>query len=427
MSRLLLTGGRVICPATDTDRVADVLCEDDRIVAVGGFDPAGVDAARVDCSDRVVAPSLVDLDALLCDPGETWREDLSSGTTAAAAGGYTAVLASPASRPVTDDPAVVRDLLDRSAELGRVQVLATAALTVGLKGEALAEVGLLLEAGASVVGNGEALVDNSAILRNALLYARPYDRPVLLRAGDQALEATGSMHEGKVSGRAGLHGMPAAAEELGIGRLIALARNTGATVHVTGLTTAQGVQALDRARSEGLQVSGSTHALHLLLTDQAVLDSTYDTHTRLHPPLRSESDRQALLSAVRDGTLLAVTSQHCPWTRAEKELEFERARPGAVGLETALGTVLAAIGDLSTTLRVLSAGPASVLGLDRRVSEGAPAELVVFDPDGAWTVQPDAFCTKGRNTPLAGRSLPGPVLNTIHRGRVVHGPEPVIG
>ncbi len=427
MSRLLLTGGRVVCPAAGLDAETDLLVDGDCIAAVGGFEAGSVDAPRLDCTGLVVVPAFVDLDAQLCDPGLTWREDLASGSAAAAAGGYTAVLASPRTRPVTDDPAVVRELLERARVEATIEVLATGALTRELDGEDLAEVGLLLEAGASALGNGDALVRSTAVLRNALLYARPYGRPVLLRAGDLDLEAPGSMHEGPVCCRAGLRGIPEAAEELGLARLVALARDTSAPIHVTGITTARGVRDLARAQRAGVPISGSTHALHLLLTDQAVLDSSYDTNLRLLPPLRSGDDRAALRAAVTDGTLAAVTSQHIPWTRVEKELEFERARPGAVGLETTFGVTLAATGDLRATVRALSLGPAELLGLERRVAAGAPAELVVCAPDRPWTVEPTAFHTKGRNTPLAGQQLPATVVNTVHRGRVVYGPEPVIG
>ncbi len=415
---LKLEGGRVLCPATGRDERADVLVRRGRIQAVGaGLGPAD---QVLDCSGAVICPALVDLDAELCDPGVTWRETLASGSRAAAAGGFTTVLASPATDPAVDDAAIVRELAGRAEREACVEILVAAGLTQGLRGEELAELGLMAEAGAVAFSNGDRLVPDSLVLRNALLYARPFGLPVLLRAGEKQLESVASMHEGQASLMAGLRGLPAAAEELAVARLISLARYTGAHIHVLGVTTALAVAWLRRARLEGVPVTGTTVALNTLLTDAAVLESGYDSNTRLLPPLRGDGDRKAILDALRDGTLLGATSGHRPRTLVDKELEFAHARPGAVGLETALGSVFAGSGDLSVAIRALSTGPAQLLGLDRRVAEGAPAELTVVEPEGLWTVDPTRFHSKCSNTPLAGRTLPGRVRYTLHRGGVVH-------
>ncbi len=418
MSTLKLEGGRVLCPASGRDERADVLIRDGRVQAVGaGLGPAD---EHLDCSGAVVCPALVDLDAELGDPGITWRETLETGSRAAAAGGFTAVLASPATDPTVDDAAIVRELASRAKDEACIEVLVAGGLTQGLRGEELAELGLMAEAGAVAFSNGDRLVPDSLVLRNALLYARPFGLPVLLRAGEEALESVASMHEGPASLLAGLRGLPAAAEELAVARLISMARYTGAHIHILGITAALAVAWLRRARQEGVPITGTTIALHTLLTDQAVLDSCYDSNTRLLPPLREESDRRAVLDALRDGTLLGASSGHRPRTLVDKELEFSHARPGAVGLETALACVLAGSGDLSVAIRALSTGPARLLGLDRRVAEGAPAELAVVEGEGTWTVDPVRFHSKCRNTPLTGRSLPGRVRHTLHQGRVVH-------
>ena len=418
--KLLLEGGRVLCPGSGEDRQADVLVEDGRIAAVGGFDSNGVDAERLDCSGQVVTPALVDLEANFCDPGMPWREDLVSGSASAAAGGFTTVLVSPATDPVLDEPATVRDLLDRAAKEATIEVRVAGALTVGLEGKEVAEVGLLVEAGASALSNAGVFIENTAVLRYMILYARGFGCPILLRAGDLWLEAEGVMHEGEVSARIGLRGTPDASEEIGVARLAALSRVTGTAIHITGVTTAKGVDQLRIAQEAGVEVSASTSAHHLLLSDMAVLESGYDSSTRLSPPLRSEGDRLALVQAVKDGIVGSVTSQHEPWTRVEKELEFERAQPGAVGLETALSAAVEALGGLEPALAALSRRPGEFLGLDRRLAPGAPAEIVVLDPGAIWSVEAAGLASRCGNTPLLGRELPVRVSTTIHKGRRVH-------
>ena len=418
MSRTLLSGGHVICPTTGRDERLDVLLEGDRIARVAPHQ-AVEDAETVDCTGLVVAPALVDLDAELCDPGLTWREDLATASAAAARGGFTALLASPATKPVADDPSVVRELLVRAEEEASVHVLAAGALTRGLGGDELAELGLMAEAGASAFSNGTHLVPNSLVLRNALLYARPFGLPVLLRAGEGSLESLGVMHEGPQSNLAGLRGLPAAAEEMAVARLAAMARYTGAHVHITGISTRLALEILAIARDDDVSISASTTALNTLLTDSAVLDSGYDTSTRLLPPLRSEDDRNAIVDALDAGLLSGAASAHRPRTRVDKELEFAYADPGASTLETALPAVAQGTGSLEMALRALSAGPAAVLGLDRRVAEGAPAELVVLDAEGRWTVDPGAFASRSHNTPLGGLELPVRVRRTLCRGRTI--------
>ena len=418
--KLLLEGGRVLCPASGEDRQADVLVEDGRIAAVGGFDSKGVDAERLDCSGQVVAPALVDLEANLCDPGMPWREDVASGSAAAAAGGFTTVLASPATDPVLDEPSTVRELLERAATEAAIEVRVAGALTVGLAGTEVAVVGLLVEAGASALSNAGVFVENTAVLRYMLLYARSFGCPILLRAGDPWLEAGGVMHEGEISARIGLRGTPDASEEIGVARLAALSRVTDTPLHITGVTTAKGVHQLRTAQEAGVAVSASTSAHHLLLSDAAVLESGYDSSTRFSPPLRSERDRLALVEAVKDGIVGCVTSQHEPWSRVEKELEFERAQPGAVGLETALSATVEALGGLEPALAALSHRPGAFLGLDRRLAPGVPAEIVVLDPHASWTVEASVLASRCGNTPLLGREISVRVSTTIHKGRPVH-------
>ncbi|MED5373496.1 MAG: dihydroorotase [Myxococcota bacterium] len=412
---LLLEGGRLVCTETGLDRQGDLWVQDGRISTTA---PSQEVDEVIDCRGLVVTPALVDLDTRLSDPGLTWREDMGTAGQAAIRGGFTTLLASPEADPVTDGPALVRELLSRSERECPVQVLSAAALTCKLEGKDLAELGLMLEAGAAVLSNAQRLVTDSLVLRNALLYARPFDRPVLLRAGDAELESVAVMHEGEYSALAGLRGLPAAAEELGMARLIALARYTGTHIHVLGVSTALAVEQLRRAKAEGVNISGSTTALHCLLEDREVLESGYDSNTRLNPPLRSASDREAVCRGLVDGTLLGAASAHSPLTRVEKELEYAYAEPGALGLETALGALLSVV-DLRVALRALSSGPARLLGLQRALVDGAPAELVAFDPSESWTVDPQQSRSRSRNEPLAGRSLPGNIQVVVHQGRRV--------
>ncbi|MEE2750267.1 MAG: dihydroorotase [Myxococcota bacterium] len=418
--KTIYVGGKVLCPGSGQDELLDLLVEDEEIVAVGGFDPDGVDAERVECGGLVIAPGFVDLEAQLCDPGFTWREDLVSGSQAAARGGFTTVLASPRTDPVLDDPALVREVIDRGREMACVDVLVAAALTTGLGGEDIAEVGLLVEAGASALSNCDVHIRDTTVLRNALLYARPFGKTVMLRVGDPWLDKSGVVNEGEVSTGMGLRGISDANEEIGLSRLVALARVTGASIHATGISTAKGVQVLRRAREEGLGISGSTGASYLLLNQEDVLESGYNTAYKLSPPLRTEVDRQALVEAVRDDVLTAVTSQHVPWTRVEKELEFEQAEAGAAGLETALSATMAALDDLSAAVRALSTGPAELLGLNNALQAGAVANFVLLDPSASVSVNSAEFASKSKSSPLDGRVLPVEVKATVNRGKAVH-------
>ena len=243
--------------------------------------------------------------------------------------------------------------------------------------------------------------------------------PILLRAGDKALESRGAMHEGDISNRIGIRGLPSSAEEMGIAKIISLVRDTGAAVHVTGISAKESLAHLRVAIGEGLPITGSTPSFNIALLDSEIMTSGYNTNLRLMPPLRGESDRAALVEAVRDGTL-SVSSAHTPWSRVEKELEFELAIPGAIGLETAFSATLAGTGDLFATVEALSVRPAAVAGIERRISVGASAEIVVLNPEDSWTVDKDGLESKSRNTPFAGKRLPGTIAMTIHEGGIVY-------
>lgn len=411
---LVLRGGRVLCPASGTDQVLDLRIVDGRVVERGAHLEAG-DARVIDCAGRAVLPGFVDLVADLADPGATWREDLRTGSQGAAAGGFTTVLASPATEPVIDSGAVAAGAVQATRGLPGARVLRAGAVSLGLKGQELAEMGTMLEEGCVALSDGGLAMGDAAVLRNALEYARPFGAPVLLRPALPSLETRGCMHEGKVSLEIGLRGIPAASEEVGLELILALVRLTGSRVHCSHLTTARSVALLRQAQDEGLPVTGSAPARSLLLTDAWVRDHGYDPAGRLLPPLRPEADRLALLAAVRDG-VIGLCSDHQPWTRVDKELEFERATPGATGLETAFSAALTALdGDLPAVVSALSVAPAAVLGRLARLAEGDVADLVVVDPDATWTVGPPRW-SRSDNEPLRGRSLRGRVHLTLVDG-----------
>ncbi len=427
---LLLEGARLCCPLGGLDGPGDLLVDTDSgcIVAVGvGLGADLRVSRRVDCGGAVLGPGLVDLWAELCDPGITWREDLSSGSEAAAAGGFTTVIASPATDPIVDDAAVMRDVQVRMASVTGARLLQAGALTRGLAGKELAEVGLLIEAGAAVLSDGGRPMADAGVLRRALEYARPFGKPVLLRPIDPALAAGGLMHEGPASMRAGLQGQPAAAEEIAVYRILALARLTGARVHLSHITSAGAVALLRQARAEGLDVTGTAPARNLVLTDHDVESSIYDTRFRLEAPPRGEADRAALLAGLQDGTLLGVHSDHQPRSRVDKEVEFSACQPGATGLESALPAVLSAFaGQPVAALQALCTGPAALLGRQPRLAVGEPADLVLFDPSHAGPLGPTRR-SKGVNEPLQGRRLQGRVLATVVGGHIVYGPIPSRG
>lgn len=417
---LRLKGGRLICPRSGLDEVGDVLIDDDRIVALGEAARTGV-AEEIDCTGCLVAPGFVDLASDFADPGAAWREDLGSGSRAAAAGGFTTVVISPNTHPAIDDPAVVAELMSRAISAPGARVAIAGALTAGLAGVALTEMGLLLEAGCVALSDGGALISDAQVLRRALQYAAPLGVPVLLRPGEVSLEERGVMHEGRVSTRIGLRGIPAAAEEIGVTRAIALVRQTGARVHLTHVTTAAALAAVRHAQAAGLPVSAAVPARQLLVTDALVETSVYDTVARLLPPLRPESDRLAMIEGAR--ALLCVGADHVPWSRVEKEQEFRDAQPGGIGLETAASAVWMHIQDPGAFVEALSTRPAAVLGRDARLTPGSVADVVVFDPEIAWTAS-GPWISRSANEPLSGQALRGRARATVVGGRVVFEANP---
>jgi len=405
-----IIGATTWCPerGLQADQVVHILggriCQD-----------AGPDAHVVDARGLWLVPAFVDLSAHLGDPGFLWRETLETGSRAGAAGGFGTVVAAPDTDPVIDRGALLANLEKRARGLDGARVHFAGALTEGLAGADLAEIGCMVDAGAVALSDGGRSVADTLVLRRALEYAQKFGVPVILRPSEPLLEVDGVMHEGAVALRIGLRGLPTASEEIGVARAIALSRLTGAILHLTGISSARAVVQVRAARAEGLPVTCSVPARNLLLIDEDVARSSYDTDLRLVPPVREEADRQVLVDAVRAGDVM-VGACHRPLSRVEKEHEFERSMPGAAGLETAFAATLTALdGDMPATVRALSSLPAAVLGKTATLLPGAPADLALVDPDARQAATAPRH-SKGVNEPLAGRVLQGAVKATMVSG-----------
>ncbi|HEU5168945.1 MAG TPA: dihydroorotase [Gemmatimonadales bacterium] len=421
---LLLRQGRVIDPARRFDAVADVLMEDGKIVAVGtGLGaPDGVEIR--DVSGMVVAPGLVDVHVHLREPGNEDEETVATGARAAVAGGFTTVCAMPNTDPVTDNQAAVGFIVRQSVRAGLARVYPIGAVSVGQRGEQLAEFGEMVGAGAVAVSDDGRPVASGHLMRTALEYARTFDIPVADHCEEPTLVAGGAMHEGLVAARLGLKGIPAAAEEIMVARDILLAELTGGHVHLCHMSTRGSVELIRRAKERGLRVSAEATPHHIALTDAACED--YDTHAKMNPPLREAADVEALRLALRDGVIDCIASDHAPHAYDEKEAAFDDAPFGIIGLETAFGVahsdlVRTGVLALPTLIARMSTGPAALFHLSGgTLAPGAAADVCVLDVTTPWTVRPQEFHSKSRNTPFAGRELVGRAVLTLVAGRVVH-------
>jgi dihydroorotase len=422
---LALVNARLVDPAAGRETRGGVLIEQGYIRQVGANVtasslPGGV--RTVDCGGDVVAPGLIDMHAFIGEPGAEYRETIATATAAAAAGGVTSILALPNTNPPVDDPAVVDFLLRRARDTGRVRILPSAALTKGLRGEDIAEIGLLLQAGAIAFSEGSRSIRNARILRRAMVYARDFDALIVHYAEDHDLVGEGVMNEGEFASRLGLMGIPREAETIILERDMQLVALTGARYHAALVSTAASLDIIRKAKERGLPVTCATSINHLTLNENDIGD--YRTFLKLSPPLRREEDRLALVEGVASGLVDAIVSDHNPQDVEVKRLPFAEAEPGAIGIETmlsaALRLVTAAHLDLPHLLKAMSTRPAEILRVPQgRLEEGAPADLIRFDPDEPYIVDPAKLKSRCKNTPFDAARMEGRVKLTLVAGEPV--------
>jgi dihydroorotase len=425
---ILIRGGRVIDPSRGTDEVADLYIADGKVQGSGRDLGRPDGALEVDAAGKVVAPGLIDLHVHLREPGQEELETVATGAMAAAAGGFSAVCAMPNTDPVTDNQAAVGFIVSQAQRAAKARVYPIGAVSLGQKGQQLAEFGELVGAGAVAVSDDGKPVASSHLMRTALEYARTFGIPVADHCEDPTLATGGAMHEGLVSTRLGLKGVPAAAEEIMVARDILLAELTGGHVHLCHMSTRGSVELIRRAKEKELRVTAEACPHHFTLTHEAC--EGYNTNAKMNPPLREPEDREAIRQALRDGTIDVVCTDHAPHHYDAKEREFDDAPNGIIGLETALGLAVTELVEpgllsLATLVSRMSAMPARIFNLPGgTLAPGSAADVVVFDPEAAWTVRPEEFYSKSRNTPFAGRRLRGRAVTTIARGQVIFAREP---
>jgi len=415
---LVLRGGRVF--AASGDLAADVRISGGRIVEIG----RGLVGSRIiDVRDLWVVPGLIDLHVHLREPGQEYKEDIETGTRAAAAGGFTTICCMPNTRPVNDQRTVTELIVRRAREVGAVRVKPIGAITQGLEGRVLADIADMKEGGIVAISDDGRPVMNSGLMRRAFEYARTFDLPVVQHAEDLDLSEGGAMNEGAVATRIGIKGQPACAESAMVARDLEIVEYTGARYHVAHVSTARTVQLVRDAKRRGLDVTCEVTPHHLTLTDEAC--SHYDTNTKMMPPLRTQADLDALLEGLVDGTIDCIATDHAPHSPVEKDVEFECAAPGLLGLETALPLILDFVRmgtlDDKRAIAALTSAPAKAFGLPGgALAVGAVADLCVIDPERPLTITADALSSKSKNTPFLGQTLAGRAVMTLLEGRTIY-------
>jgi dihydroorotase len=423
---LFIEGGRVIDPASGVDGVRTVVVRDGVVAEVAERVERPRDARAIDARGKWVTPGFVDLHVHLREPGQEYKETVATGARAAVAGGFTTICCMPNTRPVNDNTSVTELILARAAAAGFARVLPLGCISKGQEGHDLAEYGELKAAGCVAVSDDGKPVVSSSLMRRALEYARAFGLPLAVHEEDPLLVGKGVMHEGPTSTRLGLKGIPAAAEDVMVLRDLSLLELTGGRLHVQHVSTGGAVRALRDAKRRGLPVTAEVTPHHLALTDEDVGASGYSTDFKMAPPLRSADDVKALREGLADGTIDAVATDHAPHSPVEKDLEFDAAMNGIIGLETAFSVCLELVrkGVLPERrlVEALTVGPAKAFGIAAgTLSRGAAADVAVLDPAAEWVVEPAKLFSKSKNTPWKGKRLVGRCSYTVVGGRIVHG------
>lgn len=423
---LLIKGGRVIDPTVCRDETACVVLDDGKVKEVipGPGAPAGFEGTVINAEGKWVLPGLIDMHVHLRDPGYEWKEDIVSGTAAAAAGGFCSVVCMANTKPVNDHVEITRYIREKSALEASADVFPVAAVTKGMEGKEMTDYAELSEAGAVAFSDDGRPVASSLMMRRALEYAKAFDLLILSHAEDPELSHEGAAHEGWTACRLGIPGIPSAAEEIAIARDILLARQTGGKIHIQHISTKMGVDLLRMAKKAGLRVTGETAPHYFVLTDASI--EGYNTNAKMNPPLRPEEDRMAVLEGLIDGTIDAVATDHAPHDDYVKRREFIDAANGIIGLETALPLTLGLLAggkvEPGRVIELLSSNPARILKLAGKGSlrKGADADVTIVDPDAEWEYRETDVRSKSRNSPFFGWKLRGRAIVTIRRGRVTH-------
>jgi dihydroorotase len=419
---IVIKNGRVIDPASQTDRIADVLIVDGRIAGVAP-NLSSPRAEIFDASGLIVAPGFIDMHVHLREPGFEHAETIESGSRAAAAGGFTSICCMPNTKPVNDSATVTSYIVERARRKAVVNVYPIGAITKGSAGEELAAVGAMKEAGAVAISDDGLPVMNARVMRRAMEFAKSYGLPVIQHCEDLNLSAGGDMHEGAPSVRWGLRGIPAASEDVMVARDLVLAQLTGARYHVAHISTANAVGMVDFARSKGLPVTCETTPHHFTLTDAQM--APYDSNYKMKPPLRSACHREAVVEGIVSGAIQAIATDHAPHPGSEKMQEFERCPFGIIGLETALAVALEELVDpgritLCRLVELFTTGPESVMRLGRGTLEpGAPGDVTVFSTEVSWTYDVNQSFSRSRNSPFHGRTFRGGPVATVVNGEIV--------
>lgn len=419
---LLIKGGRVIDPSQGLDEKLDILVADGKIKEIGKKLTAGKGVEAIDAKGMIVSPGLIDMHVHLRDPGLEYKEDIVTGTRAAAAGGFTSVACMPNTKPVNDNKAVTSYIIAKAKAEGLVNVFPVGCITQGMKGENLAEMGDMKEAGCVAVSDDGRPVSNPELMRRALEYAKGMGIMLISHSEDLGLSADGQMNDGFTATELGLKGIPWVAEDAAIARDVFLAEFTNSPIHVAHVSTKGAVRIIRDAKARGVKVTCETAPHYFTLTEDAVRG--YDSNAKMNPPLRAAEDVEAIKAGLADGTIDAIATDHAPHHLDEKDVEFVLASNGIIGLETSLPLSLALVEgkvfDLNALITAMSLNPARILGIDRgTLAPGSVADITIIDPDAVWTVEAEKLASRSKNSPFLGKEMKGRATYTIVGGKIV--------